>query len=1033
MRVVDNGDGTWTVSPDTNWSGAGQLAFDVSDGTAIVSSLANITVTPDADAPVINPASSAVVTAMDFESNSLAAGWTSTNTPEINRASAYGVSDSNGGNGYIMELDEGFGGSVDAIQYTVDTGTGFDHELEFAVRARPGSGNTDTIEVVWNGTVIQTIDPGNSWQTITITLPSDGSDTSQLELRELSSQNNGSGALVDNLSIRGVNSITFNEDSSASFEVAADLTDTDGSESITSVSVAGVPSGYVIGDGVNTVTADGSDIEISSWDMSQLTLTPTSNTTGTVSVTVSATATESGGDTSTIQQTIEFNIQSVADAATIGGDDTGSVQEDAAATLTASGALTITDPDAGEAFFSAETINGTYGSVTIDASGSWSYSADNTQNAIQSLGDSESLTDVFSVSSLDGTTHNIVITINGQNDIASSSDQLITLDEDFTYTFSASDFSFSDADSSDSLQSVTITQLPVNGNLQLGGTDVNANDIIALADIGNLTFSPTANANGDDYASLQFTVSDGMASSSNQTLTFDVTAVNDAPTTPELNEFDFIWGGASMGGKTADTYTLPSDFNFGDTIWVHKTDGLYRKAVELEISDNGDGSFHFKAIAAAYTTLTNWNSLTTEQQDTFFADGRGSSNSVATSDSANGYGIRDVALKGGTPVSGFLDSTGKDVHPFITVENSANGTVVGTVAATDLDGDAITYSLTDNAGGRFAINSSSGEITVADGSLLNFENAASHTITVEVSDGQLTSSRDYSISLQDMNDAPELLSALDDQTTAEEASFSYTLPTNAFADQDGDAITFSATLPNGDPLPAWLSFDADTRTFSGTPDDPDIGTVSVKIVLSDGVETTDVFWSVEVTAVNDATEATDDSNTGEATVEGAAISGSGSVLDNDTDVENDPLTVVDVNGTSISGSTIIGGDFGDLTIGADGNWTYTPGSLDLQTDLVGHWTLDGNTLDSAATDSVADNGTLRGGAIISGDGLNGSSLNLSSEGGGLFIGQSVEMDKLAFANRTVSFAFRIDESNPLNSRQVLFDEGGVTRGLNCLY
>ena len=52
-------------------------------------------------------------------------------------------------------------------------------------------------------------------------------------------------------------------------------------------------------------------------------------------------------------------------------------------------------------------------------------------------------------------------------------------------------------------------------------------------------------------------------------------------------------------------------------------------------------------------------------------------------------------------------------------ENAANGTVVGTVAGVDPDaGATLSYSLTDNAGGRFAINSTTGQITVANGTLL---------------------------------------------------------------------------------------------------------------------------------------------------------------------------------------------------------------------------------------------------------------------------------------------------------------------------
>ncbi|WP_353004811.1 cadherin domain-containing protein, partial [Mesorhizobium sp. M0761] len=69
-------------------------------------------------------------------------------------------------------------------------------------------------------------------------------------------------------------------------------------------------------------------------------------------------------------------------------------------------------------------------------------------------------------------------------------------------------------------------------------------------------------------------------------------------------------------------------------------------------------------------------------------------------------------------------------------EGAVNGSPVGiTAIATDADGDTITYSLSDNAGGRFGINAITGVVTVANASLLNYETATSHTITVQASDG----------------------------------------------------------------------------------------------------------------------------------------------------------------------------------------------------------------------------------------------------------------------------------------------------------
>jgi 20S proteasome alpha/beta subunit len=70
-------------------------------------------------------------------------------------------------------------------------------------------------------------------------------------------------------------------------------------------------------------------------------------------------------------------------------------------------------------------------------------------------------------------------------------------------------------------------------------------------------------------------------------------------------------------------------------------------------------------------------------------------------------------------------------------ENSANGTVVGTVTGFDLDSDPVLrYTFADNAdaGGRFAIDASTGVVTVANGALLDYESWTSHQIKVRTAD-----------------------------------------------------------------------------------------------------------------------------------------------------------------------------------------------------------------------------------------------------------------------------------------------------------
>jgi VCBS repeat-containing protein len=68
--------------------------------------------------------------------------------------------------------------------------------------------------------------------------------------------------------------------------------------------------------------------------------------------------------------------------------------------------------------------------------------------------------------------------------------------------------------------------------------------------------------------------------------------------------------------------------------------------------------------------------------------------------------------------------------------NSANGTSVGTVTFTDPDaGQSHTFAITaGNTGGAFAINASTGQITVANSEALNFETTPSFSLTVRVTD-----------------------------------------------------------------------------------------------------------------------------------------------------------------------------------------------------------------------------------------------------------------------------------------------------------
>ena len=114
------------------------------------------------------------------------------------------------------------------------------------------------------------------------------------------------------------------------------------------------------------------------------------------------------------------------------------------------------------------------------------------------------------------------------------------------------------------------------------------------------------------------------------------------------------------------------------------------------------------------------------------------------------------------PFAGFAPST--PVNDLTVVENASDGTSVGFLITTGGNPDTTSFTLLDNADGRFAIDETTGEITVADSSLLNFDNNASHDIIVEVTDGSVTYSETITIDVSDINE-PSVFSNLDDTVT----------------------------------------------------------------------------------------------------------------------------------------------------------------------------------------------------------------------------------------------------------------------------
>jgi VCBS repeat-containing protein len=128
-------------------------------------------------------------------------------------------------------------------------------------------------------------------------------------------------------------------------------------------------------------------------------------------------------------------------------------------------------------------------------------------------------------------------------------------------------------------------------------------------------------------------------------------------------------------------------------------------------------------------------------------------------------------------------------------ENAAAGSLVGTVSASDPDGDALTYSLVDDAGGLFAIDPVTGALTAT--AALDYESAHGYSVTARADDGHgLHTDRVIAIAVNDVNEAPTGL-ALDHASVDENAPAGTLVGTVSASDPDGNALAFSLVDDGG--------------------------------------------------------------------------------------------------------------------------------------------------------------------------------------------------------------------------------------------
>ena len=539
----------------------------------------------------------------------------------------------------------------------------------------------------------------------------------------------------------------------------------------------------------------------------------------------------SDGQGGTTTQSISVRVTDVNEAPRItsnrGGDVASvTIRENGSAVTT----VRATDPDRGAgitysvvggadaAFF---TINPSTGVLRFSSAPNFEQPIDTDRNNVYQV----------VVQASDGRggvdSQSISVRVTNVNEAPTGADATITITEDTAQTLSLANFGFGDVDAGDSLSAVRIDTIPGTGSLTLSGVAVTVGQVISVADItaGNLVFTPAADANGTGYTSFTFSVRDSNNAYDTvpNTLTVNVTAANDAPV------ISSIAGDTLTYTEGAGEVTIEQGFDS----WIQDVDSASFDTGTLTVSipsggDSAEDVLSIRNQGTAGGQIGVSGSNVTFQGITIGTFTGGTSglplvvtlNSNATpvaldalvlnityentDTNAPTTGARTVRFTltdgdGGTSanydttvtVSGANDApTDLALSANTVVENAANRTVVGTVSGTDPDsGDTKAYSFTDSAGGRFEINSSTGQITVANGSLLNYEATTSHNVTVRVTDsGGLTYDETFTINLTNVNEAPTGEDAT--VTINEDTAHTFTTENFGFGDVDaGDSLS----------------------------------------------------------------------------------------------------------------------------------------------------------------------------------------------------------------------------------------------------
>jgi hypothetical protein len=304
------------------------------------------------------------------------------------------------------------------------------------------------------------------------------------------------------------------------------------------------------------------------------------------------------------------------------------------------------------------------------------------------------------------------------------------------------------------------------------------------------------------------------------------------------------------GGASFES--IEGNLDVNDELGSAGITGPSLRAAEIVEDQDGTKKIFVATSIGLYSTLalngtsTVW-SLETPELDNIV---------VEDLDHRTSDGAIAVGTHGRGAFMGLPNSTNTNSNPIIenqsfTVnENAVNGNVFGTITATDADAGTLAFSITSgNDNGYFALQST-GELSVSDGSGLDFEVTSSFDLGVTVEDGQGGSaSATVNVVLLDVNEAPVMITQ---NFQIEENSSNGTSIGNIDADDpENDQLTYTLISGNGAGAFALSTTGALTVNDELALDFETINRFILAVSVSDGALSDDTEIVIDVTDVDE--------------------------------------------------------------------------------------------------------------------------------------------------------------------------------------